>query len=92
MPYLLPDDKFRSAATPEQRALSDQMLRCWASFAGTGDPGGPALLSWPRFDGAQASPYAQSLAPGDDGIGPVDYAAEHHLDFWDVAGPSPSPG
>lgn len=92
VPYLFPDDKFRSAATPEQRALSDQILRSWASFARTGGPGGPGLPSWPRFDGAKAVPHVQSLAPGDDGIGPVDYAAEHHLDFWDGTGPSPSLG
>jgi para-nitrobenzyl esterase len=92
VPYLFPDDKFRSAATPEQRALSDQMLRIWAGFARTGDPAGPGLPSWPRFDGAQAIPYLQSLAPGGDGIGPVDYAAEHHLDFWEAADPSPGPG
>jgi para-nitrobenzyl esterase len=68
------------------------MLRSWASFARTGGPGGPGLPSWPRFDGAKAVPHVQSLAPGDDGIGPVDYAAEHHLDFWDGTGPSPSLG
>ena len=92
VPYLFPDDKFRSAATPEQRALSDQLLRTWAGFARTGDPGGPGLPAWPRFDGAQAVPYVQSLAPGGDGIGPVDYAAEHHLGFWEATGPSPGLG
>jgi para-nitrobenzyl esterase len=92
VPYLFPDDKFRSAATPEQRALSDQLLRTWAGFARTGDPGGPGLPAWPPFDGAQAVPYVQSLAPGGDGIGPVDYAAEHHLGFWEATGPSPGLG
>ena len=92
VPYLFPDDKFRSAASPEQRALSDQLLRTWAGFARTGDPGGPGLPAWPHFDGAQAVPYVQSLAPGGDGIGPVDYAAEHHLGFWETTGPSPGLG
>jgi hypothetical protein len=27
-------------------------------------------------------PYVQSLAPGNNDIGAVDYAAEHNLDFW----------
>jgi para-nitrobenzyl esterase len=92
VPYLFPDDKFRSATTPEQRALSDQMLRIWAGFARTGDPGVPGLPSWPRFDGGQAVQYVQSLAPGGEGIGPVAYAAEHHLDFWEATDPSPSLG
>jgi para-nitrobenzyl esterase len=34
------------------------------------------------FDDARPVPHVQSLAPGPDGIGPVDHAAEHQLDFW----------
>ncbi|SER05293.1 para-nitrobenzyl esterase [Lentzea xinjiangensis] len=65
--YLFPDRDFA-----KDRGLSDHMIRTWTDFARTGTPG------WPRFSAGQ---YVQSLAPG--AIGPVDYAAEHRLAFWD---------
>jgi para-nitrobenzyl esterase len=65
--YLFPDADFA-----KDRGLSDHMIRAWTDFARTGAPG------WPRFDEGR---YVQSLAPG--AIGPVDYAAEHRLAFWD---------
>jgi para-nitrobenzyl esterase len=82
VPYLFPDQQFLAASTPDQRRLSDQMIRYWANFARTGDPNGAGLPPWHPFDDARPVPHVQSLAPGPDGIGPVDYAAEHQLDFW----------
>jgi para-nitrobenzyl esterase len=82
VPYLLTDERFAAAATPEQRRLSDQMIRYWANFAHAGDPNGDALPPWPPFDPAEAVPHVQSLAPGTGAITAVDYAAEHRLDFW----------
>jgi para-nitrobenzyl esterase len=80
VPYLFNDDKFETAANPGQRRLSAQMMRYWANFAHTGDPNGDGLPRWPPFDRGEAVPYVQLLAP--DVISRVDYAAEHHLDFW----------
>jgi carboxylesterase type B len=82
VPYLFPDQPFQAASTPDQRRLSDQMIRYWTNFAGTGDPNGAELPPWRPFDDARPVPHVQSLAPGADGITPVDYAAEHQLDFW----------
>jgi para-nitrobenzyl esterase len=82
VPYLFPDRPFQAASTPDQRRLSDRMIRYWTNFARTGDPNGAELPPWRPFDDARPVPHVQSLAPGADGITPVDYAAEHQLDFW----------
>jgi para-nitrobenzyl esterase len=82
VPYLFPDQQFQAASTPEQRRLSEQLMRYWANFARTGDPNGPDLPPWHPFDEARPVPHVQSLAPRPDGVRPVDYAAEHQLDFW----------
>jgi para-nitrobenzyl esterase len=42
----------RQGATwkPEDRKLSEQMMGYWANFANTGNPNGPGLPNWPRYD------------------------------------------
>ena len=65
--------------TAEQRALADQIVRYWSTFARTGDPNGPGLPRWTRFEAGTAD--VQSLAPGR--TGPVDLAQGHQLTFWE---------
>ena len=82
VPYLFNDERFEAHASREQRHLSQQMIRYWTNFARSGDPNGTGLPSWTPFDHGAPVPSVLSLAPGTGGIGPVDYAAEHQLDFW----------
>ncbi len=58
------------------------MIRYWANFARSGDPNGEDLPPWRPFASSEPVPYVLSLAPGAEGVRPVDYAAEHALDFW----------
>ncbi len=34
---------------PEDRALSEQMMKYWSNFAKSGDPNGPGLPKWPKY-------------------------------------------
>ncbi|WP_245574046.1 carboxylesterase/lipase family protein [Amycolatopsis nigrescens] len=73
--------------TPEQQRLSEQMIDYWTRFAATGDPGRAPGPRWPAFgpsdsDAPNEVPYVQGLAPGRDGIGPVDLAQRHQCGFW----------
>jgi len=36
--------------TDDERDLSDRMRRYWTNFMKTGDPNGPGLATWPKYD------------------------------------------
>ncbi|MFD0559137.1 para-nitrobenzyl esterase [Stackebrandtia endophytica] len=81
--YLLRAPEFEAELSPEQLELSDAMIGYWSRFAWTGDPNGDGAVEWPMFGD---SGYVQSLAPGEGGIGQVDFRSEHLLDFWESLG------
>ena len=59
------------------RELSDVMARYWVSFAASGNPNGPGLPQWPRYDPRQST----TLFLGDDiRVGAVPDLAT--LAFW----------
>ncbi|QCX81914.1 Para-nitrobenzyl esterase [Streptomyces sp. YIM 121038] len=79
LPYLFPTDTV-PRFTPEQHALAARMTGYWTRFATTGDPNSPDAPAWP---GSASGPTVLSLAPGPDGIRPVDATRAHHCAFWD---------
>lgn len=82
--YLFPGVYSSEQLSPQQRELSDQMIRYWARFAHTGNPNGPGMPNWPRFTESQNSVLA--LVTDKDKIKPVDFSEEHRCDFWDALG------
>ncbi|MGW5848839.1 carboxylesterase/lipase family protein [Streptomyces sp. NPDC055254] len=71
--------------TAPQRVLSDHMTGYWTGFARTGTPRAAGAPAWPRLGAAPAS--VLSLAPGTDGIRPVDARSEHRCALWDARWP-----
>jgi para-nitrobenzyl esterase len=64
--------------TPYDRELSEMMSAYWVNFAGSGDPNGPDVRPWPRFDGVAAA----AMHFGDAvGVAPV--PRSEALAFWD---------
>ncbi len=60
---------------PEDWKLSDQMMSYWSNFAKTGDPNGPGLPNWPRYD---ASGRQVMIL---DGAGPKAQAETHRARY-----------
>ena len=50
-------------ATEADARLSDVMQRYWTNFAKTGDPNGPGLPKWPKFD-AKSRDYVELATSG----------------------------
>jgi para-nitrobenzyl esterase len=56
---------------PEDRKLSEQMMGYWTNFAKTGDPNGPGLPAWPRYDKDGALIHLDStITAGPDTVRP----------------------
>lgn len=79
LPYLFDLGGQDLLSTPRQHRLAEQMVRYWTAFAHTGDPNTAGTPYWPEF---AENGTVLSLAPGQGGIRPADYRADHNCDFW----------
>jgi len=77
LPYLFAFRGARYQPTPDERALSDEMLGYWTRFAATGDPGG--AVAWPELSGA-ADRYLRLDTTIAAGAG----VRTEACDFWDA--------
>lgn len=96
VPYILQPIDAASLFTPEQLALSDQMIRYWSRFAAAGNPNSFATPFWPLYitptdrDDEHRDRHAQedeeldifqSLAP--ENTRPTStFAEDHRCAFW----------
>jgi para-nitrobenzyl esterase len=77
IPYIFGTIDAFSQAREADRYLARLLMRYWINFATKGNPNGPGLPEWPRFD--PAAPRVMELKPEPE-IAPVPRAAE--LAFW----------
>ena len=55
-PFIWGDfEPFGYTPTPAETLLSERMSDYWANFAKTGDPNGPGVPAWPRYDDSEPS-------------------------------------
>ncbi|HEX5263367.1 MAG TPA: carboxylesterase family protein, partial [Phenylobacterium sp.] len=79
--YLFDLGARRATLTPAQQQLSTSMMRYWTNFARSGNPNGPGLPTWPRFNQAGRT---LSLAP--DAVRAFDLSDAHHCRLWAAVG------
>ncbi|MCW2338583.1 para-nitrobenzyl esterase [Sphingobium sp. B2D3A] len=66
--------------TPEDHKLSDLVSHYWVNFARTGNPNGPGLPEWPRYD--DTAPKLMRLSPQPAVIGTPRAEAQAFLDSY----------
>jgi para-nitrobenzyl esterase len=81
IPYLFQPPASVSATffTPQQLALSNQMIGYWSRFAASGTPNGRATPRWDRF--TERDGRFQSLAPGGS-RSITTFPVDHRCAFW----------
>ncbi len=65
------------AWTADDRRIAGMMSSYWANYARTGDPNGPGLPRWPRFD-----PARREVMELGDRFGPAPIAEPARVAFW----------
>ena len=74
LPYVFGNlDRNASAYDATDRALSDTMRAYWVNFVKTGDPNGPGLPAWPRFNNSpeQVLELGETVGMTDDPFLPL---------------------
>jgi carboxylesterase type B len=79
IPYVMNSlAKLDASFTDVDHRLADLMSSYWVNFATSGDPNGPGLPSWPRFD----SENLHAMMQLGDGTQPIEVAKASHFDFY----------
>lgn len=82
LPYLWPsvaDGSLVSQFTPNQRGLSQTMVRFWGAFVKNSDPNTSEDANWPKL----AEGQLMSLqSDGSHSISDAQYSADHNCGFW----------
>jgi para-nitrobenzyl esterase len=65
--------------TPDESALSHQIQTFWANHAASGNPNGPGLPTWSKYD-----PIADNALQLDTPIGNISGWEARGCDFWDT--------
>jgi para-nitrobenzyl esterase len=70
----------RKPLSPEQRKLSDAMVRYWTNFARTGNPNGKGVPNWPQWTPAneRTQMLDVKITTG------TAFAKDRKCDFWDA--------
>ena len=63
--------------TDEDRKIADTMSSYWANFIANGDPNGPGLPAWPKFN-----PGSVTVMELGDDFAPMPVASEPKMEFW----------
>jgi para-nitrobenzyl esterase len=73
--------------TDAQRQLADEMIRYWGNFVKNGNPNGPGLVPWPRYEPSGRRILSLSTS-GNTVIDNFD--DDHRCAFW-ASNPSHGP-
>jgi para-nitrobenzyl esterase len=72
-----------AALSPQEEALSDQLVAAWTNFAATGNPNGTGNSPWPQYTEAAGAPAILSEnVPNLSTFTLAQWSANHHCDFW----------